>query len=58
MYLRRRGPVSAAGDALLYHDPDAKHFITLTRTKDWRNVLINSSSKISSEVGTAPHVLK
>jgi protease II len=44
--------VSAAGDALLFHEPDAKHFITLTRTKDWRYILINSTSKLSSEVRT------
>lgn len=32
-----------------------KHFITLTRTKDWRYVIINSTSKLSSEVSTAQH---
>jgi hypothetical protein len=39
-----------AVDALLYEDPDAKHFITLTRTKDWRFIVINTHAKLSSEV--------
>lgn len=30
-----------------------KHFVTLTRSKDWRYVLINSTSKLSTEV--RPH---
>eukprot|EP00879_Flechtneria_rotunda_P007371 GHRR01007732.1.p1 GENE.GHRR01007732.1~~GHRR01007732.1.p1 ORF type:complete len:851 (+),score=260.67 GHRR01007732.1:215-2767(+) len=37
-------------DELLYHEPDPKHFVTLTRTKDWHYVVINTHSKLSSEV--------
>jgi protease II len=35
---------------LLFTEADAKHFVTLTHTKDWRYVLINSHAKLSSEV--------
>jgi hypothetical protein len=37
-------------DQLLFTEADPKHFVTLTRTKDWRYVLINSHAKLSSEV--------
>ncbi|WIA09240.1 hypothetical protein OEZ85_008648 [Tetradesmus obliquus] len=37
-------------DELLFTECDPKHFVTLTRTKDWRYVLINSHAKLSSEV--------
>jgi hypothetical protein len=37
-------------DELLFSEADPKHFVTLTRTKDWRYVLINSHAKLSSEV--------
>jgi protease II len=37
-------------DELLFTEGDAKHFVMLTRTKDWRYVLINSHAKLSSEV--------
>lgn len=48
VYCRRQG--RPAEDVLLFEEGDAKHFITLTRTKDWRYVLINSTAKLSSEV--------
>lgn len=50
----RRSTTSQQDDALLFDEPDARHFVTLTRTKDWRYVLINSTSKLSSEVSTPP----
>lgn len=54
VFSRQRGAGAAAGgsvsDRLLFHEPHARHFITLTRTKDWRYVLINTTSKLSSEV--------
>lgn len=37
---------------LIYTEHDPKHFVALTRTKDWSYLLINSHSKLSSEVRT------
>lgn len=47
VFCRRRG---VPGDRLVFEEGDVKHFITLTRSKDWRYVLINSTSKLSTEV--------
>eukprot|EP00878_Enallax_costatus_P038955 GHUV01044459.1.p1 GENE.GHUV01044459.1~~GHUV01044459.1.p1 ORF type:complete len:505 (+),score=167.38 GHUV01044459.1:538-2052(+) len=47
---RRLDSVSSGDDVALFTDTDPKHFVTLTHTKDWRYVLINSHSKLSSEV--------
>lgn len=41
---------SGGDDDLLFIEPDPRHFVTLTRTKDWRYVLINTHAKLSSEV--------
>lgn len=41
---------SGGRDELLYEEADARHYVTLTRTKDWRFLLLNSHSKLSSEV--------
>eukprot|EP00775_Hariotina_reticulata_P010327 gene10327-10484_t len=40
-------------DTLIYTEHDRKHFVALTRTKDWSYLLINSHSKLSSEVDRA-----
>jgi hypothetical protein len=40
-------------DREVFHEPDPSHFVSLTRSKDWRYVLVNSHSKLSSEVGGA-----
>jgi protease II len=49
VFCRRQG---VPGDRLVFEEGDVKHFITLTRSKDWGYVLINSTSKLSTEVGT------
>ena len=38
-------------DVILFEEPDPACFVGLTRTKDWKLLLINSHSKLSSEVG-------
>lgn len=48
--LRQAGQQQQQQDELLFTEADPKHFMTLTRTKDWRYVLINSHAKLSSEV--------
>jgi protease II len=48
VYCRRQG--RPTDDVLLFSEADVQRFITLTRTKDWRYVLINTTSKLSSEV--------
>lgn len=48
--LRQAGQQQQQQDELLFTEADPKHFVTLTRTKDWRYVLINSHAKLSSEV--------
>jgi protease II len=53
VYCRRQG--RPADDVLLFEEADVQHFVTLTRTKDWRYVLINTTSKLSSEVNQASH---
>ncbi|KAF6262570.1 prolyl oligopeptidase family-domain-containing protein [Scenedesmus sp. NREL 46B-D3] len=45
-----QGDARQSHDQLLFTEADPKHFVTLTRTKDWRYVLINSHCKLSSEV--------
>jgi hypothetical protein len=48
--LRRRLGSPPKEDALLFEEPDPSHFVSLTRTKDWRYLLVNSHAKLSSEV--------
>lgn len=43
-------------DTLLFEEPDPACFVSITRTKDWRYLLINSHSKLSSEVSVHVHV--
>jgi protease II len=38
------------GDPVLFEEHDPRHFVALTRTKDWRALVVNSHSKLSSEV--------
>jgi hypothetical protein len=37
-------------DPVLFEERDPRHFVALTRTKDWRALVVNSHSKLSSEV--------
>jgi hypothetical protein len=39
-----------SNDVLLFEEKDPACFVGLTRTKDWKLLLINSHSKLSSEV--------
>lgn len=49
--LRRRLGAPACEDAAVFEEADPSHFVSLTRTKDWGCVLVNSHSKLTSEVG-------
>jgi hypothetical protein len=44
------GGTSEDGDAVIYDEPDPRFFVALTRTKDWKALVVNSHSKVSSEV--------
>lgn len=53
--MRRRLGAAVPEDALVFEEHDPAHFVSLTRTKDWKYVLINSHAKLSSEVMTRRH---
>jgi len=50
VFRRNLAASGSADDTLLLEELDPTHFVSLTRTKDWRYVLINSHAKLSSEV--------
>lgn len=45
-----RFPLDAGEPTLVFEEPDERAFVQVSRTRDWRYILVSSSSKTTSEV--------